>query len=45
VPVARPAANAARFGKSEMQARRHRRQRRLERMGQHGVDGWTVSSW
>jgi hypothetical protein len=28
-----------------MQARRHRRQRRLERSGNHSVGGWKVRTW
>jgi hypothetical protein len=45
VPVIRLAANAGSFENSEMQARRHRRQRRLERMGQHSINGWKVRAW
>lgn len=40
-----PAANASEFVSSDMQARRHRRQRRMERAGTHGVSGWTVRTW
>jgi hypothetical protein len=28
-----------------MQARRHRRQRRLERSANHSVSGWKVRTW
>jgi hypothetical protein len=28
-----------------MQARRLRRQRRFERIGQHGGSGWNVRTW
>ena len=45
VPVNRPAANANRFVNTEMQARRHRRQRRLGRSAQYGVSGWSVRAW
>lgn len=41
----RPAANAGNIAKTDMQARRHRRQRRLERGGYSHVGGWTVRSW
>jgi len=45
VSAARRAANADSYEKAGMQARRHRRQRRLARTGQHGIDGWTVRTW
>ncbi len=45
VPVSRPAANASTFGQSEMQARRQRRERRMERVGQHDSFGWRVRAW
>ncbi len=45
LPSHRAAANAGKFGTSEMQARRHRRQRRLERSGNHSVGGWKVRTW
>jgi hypothetical protein len=45
VSSTRPAANADSFDKAGMQARRHRRQRRLDRMGQSSVNGWTVRTW
>ena len=41
----RPAANASNIARTDMQARRHRRQRRLERTGQYTVGGWTVRTW
>jgi hypothetical protein len=41
----RPAANASNIVKTEMQARRHRRQRRLERSGPCNVGGWSVRTW
>jgi hypothetical protein len=41
----RPAANASNFGQSETQARRLRRQQRLERGGQHGSFGWRLRTW
>jgi hypothetical protein len=45
VTVRRPAANAGNLAKSDMQARRHRRQRRLERVGYGRINGWTVRTW
>lgn len=45
VSPGQPAANAEQFGKSAMQARRQRRQRRLERSGNHTISGWTVRAW
>jgi hypothetical protein len=45
VPDTRPAANASNFSESETQARRLRRQRRLERATRHGNLGWSVRSW
>ncbi len=44
-PTHRTAANASNIAKAEMQARRHRRQRRLERAGRHSINGWTVRTW
>jgi len=41
----RPAANADNIEKSDMQARRGRRQRRMERVGMPNVSGWSVRSW
>ena len=40
-----PAANTSTFGQSEMQARRLRRHRRMDRMGQRGSIGWNVRTW
>ena len=31
--------------KTKMQARRHRRQRRMERDARRSVSGWTVRIW
>jgi hypothetical protein len=45
VPTQRPAANAGNLAKTEMQARRHRRQRRMERSAGHSINGWTVRTW
>jgi hypothetical protein len=41
----RPAANANRFEYTEMQARRHRRQRRIGRATGNNIHGWAVRSW
>ena len=41
----RPAANASNIVKTEMQVRRHRRQRRLRRTEHRNVGGWTVRTW
>ena len=40
-----PAANADNIEKSDMQARRGRRQRRMDRVGMRNVSGWSVRSW
>ena len=45
VPRHRPAANADNIANSDMQARRGRRQRRMERVGMPNVSGWSVRSW
>jgi hypothetical protein len=45
VPAHRPAANAGSFVNTEMQARRQRRQRRLQRAGHGHINGWTVRTW
>lgn len=45
VHTRRPAANAGNFAGSEIQARRHRRQRRLDRSGSFGIGGWKVRTW
>jgi hypothetical protein len=41
----RPAANDGRFSGEGTQARRHRRQRRLERGMSRNISGWTVRTW
>lgn len=45
IPAHLPAANAGSIAYSDMQARRHRRQRRLGRAGGHNIHGWAVRSW
>lgn len=45
VPSHRPAANADNIAKSDMQARRDRRRRRMERVALRNISGWTVRSW
>jgi len=45
VPRHGPAANSGNIVKTDMQARRGRRQRRMERVGVSNVSGWTVRSW
>lgn len=45
VPTNRPAANASSFAYNEMQARRHRRQRRLGRAAGNNTYGWAVRTW
>ena len=45
LPARRPAANADDFGRSAMQARRGRRQRRLARSASNRLGGWAVRSW
>jgi len=45
VPTQRPAANTGTFSNTEMQARRHRRQRRMDRMGSRNSSGWAVRAW
>lgn len=45
VPDTRPAANVSGFSRSDMQARRQRRERRMSRMVQHAGSGWTVRTW
>ena len=45
VPVHRAAANASRWINEETKGRRLRRQRRMERAGNHRVSGWTVRTW
>ena len=41
----RSAANECQFATSEMQTRRHRRQRRLNRAVANRINGWAVRSW
>lgn len=45
IPSHRPAANAGNIAKSDMQARRDRRQRRVERHVLRNLSGWSVRSW
>lgn len=45
IPSHRPAANAGDIAKTDMRARRDRRQRRIERIGLRNVSGWAVRSW
>jgi len=45
VPAQRPAANAGNISKSDMQARRQRRDRRMGQPGLRNISGWTVRSW
>jgi hypothetical protein len=45
VPVHRPAANADNIAKTDMHARRGRRQRRMERIALRNISGWMVRSW
>lgn len=45
IRTSRPAANSSNFINREMQARRHRRQRRLNRSAGHNNYGWAVRTW
>ena len=45
IPDTLPAANASRLSNTEIQARRLRRQRRMERASKRGFIGWTVRTW
>ena len=45
VPDYRPAANANSITKSDMQARRQRRQRRADQYSQRNISGWAVRTW
>ncbi len=45
IPANRPAANASSYEKNEMQARRQRRQRRLDRAAGQNINGWAVRTW
>ena len=44
-PASRPAANASSFEKNDLQARRQRRQRRLNRAVGQNMNGWAVRTW
>jgi len=45
VPVYRPSANADSILKSDMLARRQRRQRRAGQISLRNIDGWAVRTW
>lgn len=45
VPANRSAANDGTFSGPGIQARRHRRQRRLDRSMSRNISGWTVRTW
>ncbi len=45
IPAHRPAANSSSYAYNQMQARRHRRQRRLGRAAGNTIHGWAVRSW
>ena len=45
IPADHPAANANRFEYNKMQARRHRRQRRIGRASGINIHGWAVRTW
>ena len=45
VPDHRPAANADNIVKTDMLARRQRRQRSMARNALRNVSGWTVRTW
>ena len=45
LPARRKAANASDFERSAMQARRSRRQRRLNRSAGTRIGGWAVRTW
>ena len=45
VPETQPAANASNFSQAEIQARRLRRQRRMERSSLSSNSGWKVRAW
>jgi hypothetical protein len=49
VPVRQKAANASQWANrcinNESQGRRLRRQRRMERLGNRPINGWTVRTW
>lgn len=45
VPVYRPSANADSIAKSDMLARRQRRQRRAGQISLRNTGGWAVRTW
>jgi hypothetical protein len=45
VHASRPAANASEFVRTDIQARRQRRLRRLDRSTVHRVNGWAIRTW
>ena len=45
IPSHHPAANAGNIAKTDMRARRARRQRRIGQDGLRNVSGWSVTSW
>lgn len=45
IEVPHKAANASRWIEGEGQARRLRRQRRMERQGNRPINGWSVRTW
>ena len=45
VHASRPAANASEFVRTDLQARRQRRLRRLDRNTGHRVNGWVIRTW
>lgn len=45
IPANRPAANSSIFEKNEVQARRQRRQRRINRAAGKNMNGWAVRTW
>ena len=45
IPANRSAANASIFEKNEVQARRQRRQRRINRAAGKNMNGWAVRTW
>ena len=45
IEEALPAANANRWSRERTQARRLRRQRRMDRTVRHSINGWSVRTW
>jgi hypothetical protein len=45
LPANQEAANASHWARAEMQGRRQRRQRRMERANLQRVSAWTVRTW